>query len=657
MTDTELLVRVKEGDGEAFVVLIERHRDMLRRNARYYAANKHDVDEIVQETIFRAYLSVDKLREPERFAAWLRSILFHYALALLKKKKRMIVSEKTVQQHIQGKTTPYDERLYIQEALENLEDKYRRVIVLKYFQDFTLQQIADMLRCPLGTIKTRVHHALRLLQHSLAEPQESKVERKLYTMKQQLKSKALSLFPIPDSYELFIEDYAEEAEGNRAVFSWKNPADEEEYIWIELDSNGKLVDFTRSISESNTGPSLPIEQLKQEALCFVEEHYPEAIHTFVAESVKEQGAVYCFSYVQKAMDLPLPMTGFMVNVERDGSIQAFRYYGRAERVIQPQVLADKEEVKKQYLEQLEITLTIERIIEEIYELADGNVHLVYEFAPLSAYPAEQKKLETRVCEEAETDEYMPLPPMAASEIAQRESVDVGALIGLTSAYRKIRESDLGETIGIVWRANETSEMPDRSINSFFKERTENTVKAMVDKETGRLRSFIWFEERKGELSLSDEECRKKAFQFLYTLFPQAHTFFRLSKRAEEAYEEEHEEEDRVTFTFRLVHGGIPIRFGFVSICINRTNGCIEQYTGPDIEPQQLQSVDTVPKVAREQAMELFCSVFDLELQWSKEYEENGESYYQLEYVPAFPSLSGKLRFIEAHTGEMILTKY
>ncbi|NME98756.1 sigma-70 family RNA polymerase sigma factor [Aneurinibacillus aneurinilyticus] len=653
MTDTELLVQIREGDGEAFVVLIERYRDMLWRNAQYYAANKHDADEIVQETIFRAYVSIHKLREPERFAAWLRSILFHYALALLKKKKRVVVSEKAVQHHIQSENILYDERLYIQEALGKLEDKYRRVIVLKYFQDFTLQQIADMLRCPLGTVKTRVHHALRLLQQSLAEPKESKVERKLYAMKQHLKNKALSLFPIPDFYELFIEDYAEEAQGGRAVFSWKNPADEEEYIWIELDADEKLIDFTRSIRRSTTGSSLSIEQLKQEGLRFVEEHYPRAAHTFVAEPIKEQGDTYRFSYVQKAMDLPLSMTGFTVGVERDGSIQSFHYYGYAERVIQPQVLADKEEVKRQYLEQLEITLTIESIIEEIYEPADGKVHLVYEFAPLPAYPAEHKKLKAHVYEEGKTDEYMPLPPMAASEIAKRESASVETLIGLTPAYRKIRESDLGEALGIVWRANEAREIPDRSIDSFFKERTENTVKARVDKETGHLHSFIWFEKRTGELSLSDEECRKKALQFLYTLFPQAGAFFQLLKRAEET----RQEETCVLFTFRIVHAGVPLRSGFASISVNRTNGYIERYIGPDIEPQQLRSVNAVPKISREQAMELFHSAFDLKLQWSKEYEENGESYYQLVYAPDFPSLPGELRFIEAHTGQMIFTKY
>ncbi|AMA74355.1 hypothetical protein [Aneurinibacillus thermoaerophilus] len=92
------------------------------------------------------------------------------------------------------------------------------------------------------------------------------------------------------------------------------------------------------------------------------------------------------------------------------------------------------------------------------------------------------------------------------------------------------------------------------------------------------------------------------------------------------------------------------------ICVNRTTGKLDQYLGLDVFPEEFEAISPVPSVSNEQAVACFCSKLDFELQWRKEYTEDNKEYYELAYVPIFPSIPGELRFIEAHTGEIIVGK-
>jgi RNA polymerase sigma-70 factor, ECF subfamily len=74
VSDGELVLLARDGDQVAFRLLVERHQPMVRARARQLCANPSDTDDVMQETFLRAFIALDQLREPDRFAAWLAGI-------------------------------------------------------------------------------------------------------------------------------------------------------------------------------------------------------------------------------------------------------------------------------------------------------------------------------------------------------------------------------------------------------------------------------------------------------------------------------------------------------------------------------------------------------------------------------------------------------
>ena len=79
---------------------------------------------------------------------------------------------------------------------------------------------------------------------------------------------------------------------------------------------------------------------------------------------------------------------------------------------------------------------------------------------------------------------------------------------------------------------------DLSMNGFFTRHTEDTVKAFISKKTGKVRSFIWFKERSGDLQLSREECYQKAIDFLQRIDPNYYQYLQLIVLENEEEEDE-----------------------------------------------------------------------------------------------------------------------
>lgn len=140
------------------------------------------------------------------------------------------------------------------------------------------------------------------------------------------------------------------------------------------------------------------------------------------------------------------------------------------------------------------------------------------------------------------------------------------------------------------------------------------------------------------------ECEKIALRFLFALFPNADQYFRIR------YDEKDEEENAVAvFTFEAHCHGVPIRFGQIKICVSRQTGYITVYMGPDIDPNELATINPVPAISVEQAKSIFWQHFKVELGWEREYHDNEEHSYRLVYRPVYP------RFIDAHTGEAVFS--
>jgi RNA polymerase sigma-70 factor, ECF subfamily len=138
------------------------------RLAYSYVKNVDDALDIVQESILKAFSYIDSLKSSDLIKPWFYRIIINTSLDFLRKKKGVVVvDEETISLYDSGVTDKYED-MDLKEAIEELPDKYRNVIVLRYFEDLKLEEIAEILEEKVSTIKTRLYTALEKLHIKMA---------------------------------------------------------------------------------------------------------------------------------------------------------------------------------------------------------------------------------------------------------------------------------------------------------------------------------------------------------------------------------------------------------------------------------------------------------------------------------------------------------
>jgi RNA polymerase sigma-70 factor, ECF subfamily len=158
--------KAKKGNTKVFQKLIEAEKEKLYRMAYLYVKNESDAIDIVYETIYKAYISIKKLKEPDYFSTWLVRILINTALDFKKKNKRIIPVEE-LERYGNDENTErlhIEERMDLVDAIARLEEKYKTIIILRYYHDLSIKEIAKILNCPEGTVKTNLHRAIQELR-------------------------------------------------------------------------------------------------------------------------------------------------------------------------------------------------------------------------------------------------------------------------------------------------------------------------------------------------------------------------------------------------------------------------------------------------------------------------------------------------------------
>ena len=165
----EKIIKAKKGDDNAFYELISERKEMLYKTAFTYVKNKEDALDILNETVYRAFISIKRLKEPEFFNTWLTRILINCALDTLRKDKKVLQLDEQTGIANLSSTLAQEDVFDLNIAVDSLKEKYKTIVILKYFQDMTLAEIAEVLQCPLGTVKTTLYKALKELKINLEE--------------------------------------------------------------------------------------------------------------------------------------------------------------------------------------------------------------------------------------------------------------------------------------------------------------------------------------------------------------------------------------------------------------------------------------------------------------------------------------------------------
>jgi RNA polymerase sigma-70 factor, ECF subfamily len=180
-TDIELMLRAREDDAAAFQELVGRYREPLRRYFASLLADRSQADDFVQETFLRLWLCRRRYEPTGKFSTYLYQIGKHYWLNQRKKFRPEVgveaLDEASVAAPVQV-TQPQaillqrHRDLQIRRAIAALPDHYGVVFSLCHFDGLRYAEIARRLGIPVGTVKSRIAQAVRLLRQALAPGDE-----------------------------------------------------------------------------------------------------------------------------------------------------------------------------------------------------------------------------------------------------------------------------------------------------------------------------------------------------------------------------------------------------------------------------------------------------------------------------------------------------
>lgn len=170
MIDRARVAAVESDKRVAFAQLVDRDLDRGYRIAGVILGSGPDAEDAVHDAVVQAWRAFGGLRDTARFEAWFQRILVNVCRDRLRKRKRSPVTELTL---VTSRATPddfaeIDDRLALDRAYARLSPEQAITVVLRFSADLTLEDVADRMRVPVGTVKSRLHTALLIMHRALS---------------------------------------------------------------------------------------------------------------------------------------------------------------------------------------------------------------------------------------------------------------------------------------------------------------------------------------------------------------------------------------------------------------------------------------------------------------------------------------------------------
>lgn len=185
LSDEVLFFRVQREDTRAFEVIVGRYRTRLYNCIYRMVHNTESAEDLVQETFLRVYRNRHNYKAISNLSTWIYTIALNLARSELRKRKRRQFFSLNASPHENSTREGIDlpdtsagpgDHLEqnelgraIQRAIDQLPEKYKSVIVLRDIEEMSYEQIGDILRCPTGTVKSRVNRGRLRLQEMLRQ--------------------------------------------------------------------------------------------------------------------------------------------------------------------------------------------------------------------------------------------------------------------------------------------------------------------------------------------------------------------------------------------------------------------------------------------------------------------------------------------------------
>ncbi|MFD3258405.1 RNA polymerase sigma factor [Paenibacillus lentus] len=180
MVEQELIRAAQTGDRDALITLLREIENQVYRTAYYILNNEQDAHDAAQEALIRIYTKIDTYEEKAQFKTWVQRIVTNICIDKFRRKKPTV----SIEEHeivFEGKDNVEREVMSgyiaedIREAIDQLPEHHRSVVVLRYLQEFSYNEIAESLNLPLNTVKSYLFRARQQLQHLLQDYQKGGV--------------------------------------------------------------------------------------------------------------------------------------------------------------------------------------------------------------------------------------------------------------------------------------------------------------------------------------------------------------------------------------------------------------------------------------------------------------------------------------------------
>ena len=172
-TDEELVIAVREGDVFAFEYLVRRYQKRLHSFVLHVVRDDQAAADVVQESFISLYKTIDRVDVKKKFSTYVFSIARNSAISYLRRLRKHVPLEDVVlideDESLYESIVAAERKHTVRKALARLDEKYRRVIRLYYFDDLSYEEIGRAMRLPVNTVRTHLFRAKIALRKLLTD--------------------------------------------------------------------------------------------------------------------------------------------------------------------------------------------------------------------------------------------------------------------------------------------------------------------------------------------------------------------------------------------------------------------------------------------------------------------------------------------------------
>lgn len=164
-SDFELVTLALTGDDTAFTHLVNRYKDSLRRLFEQRLDGVSDSDDLLQETFIKVYINLHKYDVTYTFGQWIYTIARNTFVDFVRKRHKDISIDDKFASPVSDMPTPEEsvinlqQRTQLESSLNKLTPRYQQLIRMRFFEEYSYEEIAEKLSIPMGTVKTQIFRA------------------------------------------------------------------------------------------------------------------------------------------------------------------------------------------------------------------------------------------------------------------------------------------------------------------------------------------------------------------------------------------------------------------------------------------------------------------------------------------------------------------